>query len=232
MSADSRAVPGDDGIVPAPHVDRPLAVVTRWWFWLGLLLVLWMFPLIKSLGAEFPEPLRGMRGEPIDFELPDEQGELVALHEMRGDLVLIAELPLANRTEAELTLERMRRLRKRMRGLGSGVIYLSLAHGGPVSDLTDLLDAGTERAKPVNAFLMDEDRAIMSWLRREAGSERADVFLLDRHGRVRGIYGRRPDEVLMSDAEVDRLVQETGQLANWVGQDPEPGRVDEVLGEG
>lgn len=234
-ASDVTATQGD----PAPHHDggragpsrrpAPLPVLTRWWFWVGLLLALWSIPLFKGLGAELPDPLPGMDSDALSLSLPDENGEQVALSEMRGNLVLITELPLANRAEAELTLERLWRLRKRMRGLGSGVIYASLAHGASPAELTDLLDATTAR-KPVNAFLVDEGRVAMDRLRREAGSQLADVFLLDRHGRVRGVYGRRPGEARLSEAEIDRLVAETGQLANWIGQDPAPERVDEVLG--
>ena len=48
-----------------------------------------------------------------------------------------------------------------------------------------------------------------------AGSADASLFLLDRHARLRGVYGDGPDEA-------DRFARESGMLANWVGSDPEP----------
>ena len=201
--------------------DAPLAILAKPWFWVALLCVLWSFPLIKSLGAEFPDPLPGMNSEPLEFTLTDVDGREVSLSDLVGNLKLVTELPLANRKEAETTLAWMRKLRTRLRGLGSSVVYISLCHGGTRDELVDLLEADAAR-KPVNVFLMDDDRATMSWLRRQAGSETADVFLLDRHGRVRGVYGRREGQDEIPESEIDLLVAATGQLANWVGSDLAP----------
>lgn len=209
---------------PLPErTDPPLAILTRWWFWLAVLGLLWSFPLVKSLGAKFPDPLPGIDSDPVEFTLTDIDGRQVSPADLDGYLKLVSELPLANRAEAEATLAWMRRLRTRLRGLGSSVVYVTLCQGGTPADVVDLLAAADEPRKPVNVYLMDDDRATMAWLRREAGSETADILLLDRHGRVRGVFGRREGEARMSDDEVDRLVAATGQLANWVGEDPTPG---------
>ena len=209
---------------------RPLPVLTRPWFWVLLVGALFGIPLIKGLGAKPPDPLPGMDREPSTFELPDEHGRRVALADLAGQIVLLGELPLANAAQSELAMRALGTLRMRLRGLGSAVVFVSLAHGGDAATLSALLDAWTAR-KPVNVFLLDEGRKVLERLRTEAGSPSADFLLYDTHGRLRGLYGLGGREAPSSDAggaawdaahqaEIDRLVQQTGQLANWAGSDP------------
>jgi peroxiredoxin len=165
----------------------------------------------------------------MEFELPDEHGKLVSLANLAGYLVIVTELPLANGQVRETTMRGVRALRKRLRGLGSTVVFVSLCHGGQAADLTALLDTWTAR-KPVNVFLLDDERAVMDELRAYGRSPSADWFLIDRHARIRGAYGVEEAEAsLVGDAlarntaanraEVDRLVYQAGQLANWMGSD-------------
>lgn len=184
------------------------------WFWLILVGTLFSLPFFKNANAGLPDPLPGIDSAPLEFSLPGEDGRQVALSDLREHLLVITELPLASGTQTEATFAGIRRLRKRLRGLGSMVVYVVLCHGGSPDMLTQLLDAKVAR-KPVNIFLLDEDGARCSWLRREAGSQSADFFLLDRHARLRGLYEN-------TEADIDRLVLHAGQLANWAASDPAP----------
>jgi hypothetical protein len=212
--------------------DRPLPILARPWFWALLIGSLFSVPLIKSLGAELPPPLPGMDSDPVRFTLPDDKGRDVSLSDLRGHLVLVTEMPLANAPERDSALRSTRALRKRLRGLGSAVIYLSLAHGGRAEVLSDLIDEATAR-KPVNVFLLDEDHGTMDGLRALGHSSSADYFLLDRHGRIRGVYdlahapfSENPEAQKQRNAadqeELDRLVADAGQLANWAASDLAP----------
>ena len=211
------------------------AFLAKPWFWALFVGVLFCVPLIKGLGAELPEALPGLDRLPSEFELADENGELVSLADLQGYLVVATEMPLASGSGREHTMRTLRSLRRRLRGLGSAVVFVSLCHGGEARDLTALLDKWTAR-KPVNVFLLDPERQTTADLRHEAGSESADWFLLDRHGRLRGAYGVAPvnqpqnmdaqaeaQRLVAVDAEMDRLVWQAGQLANWAGSDTAPG---------
>jgi len=198
---------------PRRPLARPLPLVGKPWFWLLFVGTLFTVPFFKSMNATLPEPLPGMDGAALDFTLPGEDGVEVSLADLAGHLLVITELPLASGTQTEATFAGIRRLRKRLRGLGSTVVFVVLCHGGSPAMLTQLLDEKVAR-KPVNVFLIDEDGARRSWLRREAGSQSADFFLLDRHARLRGLYEN-------TEADIDTLVMHAGQLANWLDSDPE-----------
>lgn len=193
--------------------SRATRFLGRPWPWLLLVATLFSLPLLKG-GRDLPPVPPGLDRPPFELELPDEQGRLVSLAQLRGHLVVIGELPLANRAEAERGIDAFHALRKRLRGLGSAVVYLLLCHGGDAETLGALLDERRAR-KPVNVFLLDEQRVVAGRLRRHAGSETADLFLIDRHGRLRVLEAATPDGI-------DRLVHTTGLLANWAGADPEP----------
>lgn len=217
---------------PAPPA-RPLTLLTRPWFWLLFVGLLFSVPLIKGLGAGYPQPLPGVERARTDFELPDEQGQPVRLADLAGHLVVLTELPLANAVQSGQSMAALQALRKRLRGLGSAVVFVSLAHGADAAALSALLDEWTAR-KPVNVFLLDDGRAVLERLREEAGSASADFLLYDTHGRLRGVYGLAASDRPMSaqgeaarqaldeanQTEIDRLVQEAGQLANWAASDP------------
>lgn len=197
---------------PSPTAPRPLPWLAKPWFWLLFVGTLFSVPFVKNMNATLPEPLPGMNGAALNFTLPGEDGVEVSLSDLAGHLLVITELPLASGTQTEATFAGIRRLRKRLRGLGSTVAFVVLCHGGSPSMLTQLLDEKVAR-KPVNVFLLDEDGARRSWLRREAGSQSADFFLLDRHARLRGLYEN-------TEADIDRMVMHAGQLANWLDSDP------------
>lgn len=208
---DSDALPSD----PSPLPPRPLPVLGRPWFWVLLIGTLFTVPLWKSGQAELPPVLPGADRDPLTFELPDETGAPVSLDLLEGHLKVITELPLASGDQTEATFAGIRRLRKRLRGLGSMVVYVVLCKGGDGADLSALLDAKTAR-KPVNVFLLDPEGQTAADLRLLAGSQTADFFLADRHGRLRGLYAN-------TESDLDRLVAHCGQLANWPDSDPPPG---------
>ena len=222
---------------------RPTGRLLGPWLWLLLIAALFSMPLLKSLGAEYPDPLPGMDRVPSEFTLKDERGEEVSLSDLTGHLVVLSELPLANGTETETVMRGMRALRKRLRGLGSMVVFCTLAHGGDAARLSAVLDEWTAR-KPVNVFLLDPDRETLEQLRFEARSPSADFLLFDRHGRLRGVYGMGETLTATSEservridasnrAEMDRLVHQAGQRANWAASDLPPEEVAEAAsGEG
>ena len=189
-------------------------ITGRPWVWLLLVGTLFSLPLIKSGTNELPPVPPGIDGESLEFHLPDETGTEIALADLAGHLLVITDLPLANGTATEATFEGIIALRKRLRGLGSAVVYVVLCHGGSAAELSALLDEKRAR-KPVNLFLLDEGRGTAAWLRRTAGSESAAFFLLDTHRRLRGVYPG-------TQRGVDELVHLAGMLANWPEADPAP----------
>ena len=186
---------------PGPLSARrsPLPVLQRWWFWVGLIGLLWAFPLWKSLRADLPARLPGEDGPALDLSLPDDHGGTFHLADLRGRCVVLTALPLAEERARDETWE--------------ALVYAILAHGGGADELRGWLEE--HRApRPELHFAIDEGRVEMSRLCAQAGAASADFLLLDRHGRIRGAYGREPEEV-------ERLVLHAGQLANWPGQDGE-----------
>ncbi len=158
--------------------------------------------------------LPGVHRAPLDCELPDERGAPVSLASLRGRLAVVLPLSLANATEREAALRGILALRKHLRGLDQALTVLVLCRAGGPAELSPLLDAHKAR-KPANLFVLDEGGAAFERLCTEADAPSAAALLLDRHGRARGAYGD-------SDAEQERLIAETGQIANWLDEDPPP----------
>ncbi len=199
---------------PLTAARAPLALLQRWWFWAGLLALLWAFPLLKSLSADLPARLPGEQGPPLDLALPDEQAGTLRLSDLRGRVLVLTELPLAEANARDTTWERLVRLRKRLRGLDQVLHYVVLAQGGDAADLSGWLEQ--HRApRPELHFGLDEGGAAAARLGGLARAPSAEFFLIDRHGRIRGAYGGSPPEI-------DRLVEDAGHLANWSGQDLQP----------
>jgi len=190
----------------------PLPIVGKPWFWLLFVGVLFSFPLIKGLGARLPDPPPGIDTAPLHFELPDDHGRSVTREDLAGHLLVITELAYLNVAQHDEPLKRLRELRKRLRGLGSTVVFVVMTHGATPDELAAFVDQHTAR-KPQNVWLVDEDRAVFSALCRDAGAPSAQMLLLDTHGRLRALYGEDP-------AELDTLVTTAGILANWRGADP------------
>jgi hypothetical protein len=193
---------------------RPGALLTRPWLWALIVAAGFAIPLIKSLQAELPPPLPGADRPPLELELANETGARHRLSELRGRILVVTGLPLVNAVEREATFDGLRRLRRRLRGLDEALAYVVLCQGDDPAPLIGLLDEHKAR-RPDNFWLMDPGGRSMERLRDAAGSPTAAFLLLDRHGRVRGVYGE-------SQAELDRLVGQAGELANWTAQDPPP----------
>jgi hypothetical protein len=197
----------------APARGAPLPLLQRWWFWVALVGALWTFPLWKSLTAELPPRLPGEDGPSLDLSLPDERGGTLSLSDLRGRLLLVSALPLAEARARDEAWLRLTRLRKRLRSLDPELDLVVLAQGGDASDLVPWL-LSLHGPRPGLHFGLDTDGAQMRRLCGQAGAPSAEFVLLDRHGRVRGAYGGEPPEL-------DRLAEQAGQLANWRGQDGE-----------
>ena len=181
-------------------------------FWVLLIGVLWSLPLIKSLTTEMPEMLPGIDEDPLEFEVVDDTGREITAEDLRGHLLVIAEMTLANADAMNETFDDLRNLRKRMRGLGHAALFVVFCHGGQPSDLTALLDERKAR-KPANVFVLDPDRSVFEDVRVQARSRSASFIITDSHGRVRGVYG--PEE-----EDRNRMLGALGQLANWRASDP------------
>lgn len=179
-------------------------LLTRPLFWVLLIAASFGIPLIKGLNKDLPPVPPGTDNRPAVFALPDEHGAIVRSEDLRGSLLVVTDLPLANQAERERGFDGIRALRKRLRGMGSAVKFVVLCHGGDAAALSALLDAKTAR-KPVNVFLLDEGHEEMDALRRVAGAASARFLLLDRHGRPRGAWGD-------SEADVDEMVWLVGVL--------------------
>ncbi|HZM01371.1 MAG TPA: hypothetical protein VFD43_14080 [Planctomycetota bacterium] len=201
---------------PSPAGGGLLSRLTSPWAWLLVLAVGFAIPLIKALRSELPPPLPGIDRPGQDSALPDETGASRSLSELRGRLVIVTALTLANAVERDAAFDGLRRLRKRLRGLGTEVAFYTVCSGGDAAGLGALLDAKKAR-RPTELYLLDAGGEEFARLAKAAGAASASFLLFDRHGRVRGAYGDSQDEL-------DRLVEQTGQLANWVGQDPASGQ--------
>jgi peroxiredoxin len=206
------AEPAAPAAMTEPDRSAFATLVGKPWAWALLVGTLFSLPMLKG-GRDLPPIPPGVDSEPLAFELEDAEGTMVSLDELAGHLVVVGEIPLANAAAANRAVDELNALRKRLRGLGSAVVHVLLCHGGDRDDLEELLDVRRVR-KPLNVFLVDEDRAIAAWLRREAGSESAEFFLLDRHGRLRDVFPG-------SRRGLDELVHTCGILANWPAADPE-----------
>lgn len=178
--------------------------------------VMFSVPLVKSLRKEMPDRLPGEDTTPLVLQLPDETGAAFELASVRGRIVVLTSLPLANSTARDETFDGIRTLRKRLRGLADAVHYVVLCKGGDAAALSVLLDKRHAR-KPTVHYVLDAEGRELDRLRKAAGAPSAVFLLLDRYSRVRGVYADTP-------SDLDRLVTHTGQLANWPGQDPPPAR--------
>jgi hypothetical protein len=183
-------------------------------FWIVLVTLSFSIPLIKSLSKELPPVPPGIERPSIAFVLPDEYGADVDATMLRGHILVVTELPLANEPERERVFDGIRTVRRRLRNMGQVVVYVVLCHGGSTTELSALLDRKTAR-KPVNVYLLDEGHEEMDLLRQQGGSRSATFLAVDRHGRIRGAFGD-------DEAGVDALVQLVGLLGNWPGADPAP----------
>jgi hypothetical protein len=190
---------------------RPGRLLARPWFWVLVVAVGFAIPLLKSMDRELPAPLPGRDRPGLVLSLPDAAGALRQLDELRGRITVVTALSLANATERERTFAALRGLQKRLRSLSPVMGWTVLCTGSDAAGLAALLDAKTAR-RPHHLWLLDEGGAGMARLCAEAGSPSARLLLLDRHGRPRGAYGD-------GEAELDRLVAQAGELANWPGQD-------------
>jgi hypothetical protein len=192
----------------------PLPILQRWWFWAALIAALWCFPLYKSLTAPLPPRLPGEDGPPLSATLPDELGGTTDLSLLHNRVLVLTTLPLAEAHARDVTWEELVKLRKHLRGLDKALEYVIFAQGGAAEDLKGWLDE--HRApRPELHFAIDADGAAWRRLAEQAGAPSAEFLLLDRHGRVRGTYGADP-------ADIDRLIEQTGQLSNWIGEDRQP----------
>lgn len=199
-----------DASPPRP-AGRATRVLARPWFWILVIGALWSFPLVESLDRELPEMLPGLDEPPVRFTATHSGREITA-EDLRGHLLVMTDMTLADAKTMNETFDDLRRLRKRMRGLGHAALFVVFCHGGDAADLDALLDARKAR-KPVNVFVLDEDRAAFESVRRQARSRSAAFLVTDSHGRIRGVYGTGEDER-------DRMLDALGQLANWPAADP------------
>lgn len=194
------------------QAGRATSIFARWWFWLIFLVPFWVIPLAKSLQAEYPDPPPGHERSPEAFQLTDVDGRVVSLSDLEGYLVVVVPLSMASEQSTQEDFVRFRELKKRLRGLGSMVVYAVLVDGGEGRHLEALLEKMRAR-KPNNLFLRDAGGAVHAQLLASAAVPGAELLVLDRHGRIRGASSA-------TLAEGDRFARTLTLLANWSGCDP------------
>lgn len=195
--------------------ERPLALLTQPWFWCLFIGGLWALPLLRALSAELPDPVPGYDSPAVTGAFVDEFGRSVSIAGLRGHLVIVGELPMAEEQSRDSAFQNLRVLRKRVRGLSPVVTFAVLVQATDSEALSLYLDEKRAR-KPSNVFLLDGNGAGFEDMLARGGDPEARFFLLDRHGRMRGAY--RVDTPGM-----DKLAVDAGILANWLGSDPPPG---------
>lgn len=195
---------------------RPLAVITRPWFWFLFIGTLWGVPLVRALSAELPEPVPGHEGPSLEADFLDEYDRRVSYADLGGHLVIVSQLPMGEDAARTRAFTNFIALRKRLRGLSPVVLFAQLADREEGPELTAFLDSRRGSRKPSTIFARDGGGQAFEALKALGKDPLANYFLLDRHARLRGVYRH--------DAEgIERLVVECGQLANWIGADPVPG---------
>ncbi|MFT4538769.1 MAG: cytochrome oxidase Cu insertion factor (SCO1/SenC/PrrC family) [Planctomycetota bacterium] len=206
---------GDDAVFDSTP-GRWSEIMTKPWFWFILLGAFWLFPLIKGLGVELPDPVQGADRMPEVFELEQEDGRRVRCADLAGHLVIIETLDFESPAQLEQEFASFRARKKRWRGLSSLVLHIVLAQNADKATLSAFIDKKTAR-KPNTIYAFDEGGKVLASLQEAAGVPVASVYVLDRHGRLRGSYG-------FTEAEGDRMAQDLASLANWVGSDPAIGQ--------
>lgn len=198
----------------APASKRT-SFIARPWFWILLMAVAWILPLVKSLGGTFPDPPAGFDREPESFTLPGIEGESVQLTDLAGYLVVVQSMDMSSTEQLESDFVTFRELRDRLRAMGSLMVHVLLVEGGDIESLKTFVTAKKAR-KPNNIFLLDENGATYSTLLASSGLPNATLLLLDRHGRLRGSYDSTPEDAQLFNRAVTLL-------GNWEGCDPELG---------
>jgi hypothetical protein len=195
------------------HVsDAPLAIIEKPWFWGVFICCLVLFPLAKSLLSGYPDPPLGHDSDPVELSFMGHDGRQVSIADLEGYLLVVSELPIGNEEQFEAAFENWRELKKRLKGLGFAVNYVQLVHGGSPEELIVLLEQ-KKAEKVSNIFMMDPERKGLAKLRKLGLAPASDFFLLDSHGRMRGVYPTTP-------AGLTQMVFSAGVLANWRGSDP------------
>jgi len=191
---------------------RPLPIIGKPWFWVITVVLLMLFPLVKSLTSGFPDAPPGHDTEPVQLRRMGYDGREVGISDLGGYLLVVSELPITDKDSFERVFEEWRTLKKRLKGLGFAVNYVQLVYGGNADKLRGFLDE-KKGQKVSNIYMMDPERTGLAQLRKEGKAPVSDYFLLDSHGRIRGKYPTTP-------GGLTQLVFAAGVLANWRGSDP------------
>ncbi|MFT7485938.1 MAG: hypothetical protein ACI9F9_001790 [Candidatus Paceibacteria bacterium] len=182
------------------------------WFWMLLIGTVWTLPMIKSLGASFPEPPPGFDRAPEAFELIDAEGRQVSSQDLAGFLLVVQSLDLGDPVQAEKDILAFRVIKRQLRSMAPILIHIVMTKGADQKQLIAFLDEWTAR-KPGNLFLLDHGGTEFARLVENGHLDGTRTLLLDRHGRLRGAFKE-------SEEAAARLARLMTLLGNWEGCDP------------
>lgn len=192
-------------------------------FWTVFCLMAFSYPLVRAVNRELPEPLPVYSKLPA-FDFVTEDNHSIKLKDLEGRVVLMNFIFASCPTVCPKNLEKMQKIQKRVRGLGTKVTILSFTVD-PDNDTPKVLfklarDRGanpfiwkfiTGKKESLKEFLIDGlkvpmgDKEETNNIYDIAHSEK--IVLVDQVGNIRGYYG-------MSKDNINKLMIDVGLLAN------------------
>ena len=135
------------------------------WFWFPLLLFLFAYPLVRSVGRQLPPPNPELGTLP-SFQLTNQFGKAFGSSDLKGRAYLANFAFTACPTTCPALMQNLQRVQKRIRGLGQKVAIVTFSVD-PVNDRPEVLfkHAQKYKANPyVWSFLTGEKAEIQKLL--------------------------------------------------------------------
>jgi hypothetical protein len=189
-------------------------------FWATFVGVLFALPLGRSLARSLP-PAPPVLGQVQSFVLHDQYGRSYGDEQLRGHVWVLTSLPPETASTYAQAVETVRNVIHRAKNLGATFHMVTL---GPDAGLGADAQTEAERRSVVEKYCSSAQ--LWSYLGGSAeevprarhamldslgvfadSSPPHDLTLVDGRGRIRGVYGT-------DKASIDRLMQDTGYIAN------------------
>lgn len=173
-------------------------------FWIVFILLGFTYPIYRSVHRTLPKPL------PVLYELPqfkftNEFGKTLSSQELMGKPYIISHLHSACREACELQFTELKKIQKRIRGLGTKVAILSISVLPDEDTPKKLFDLSrkmqtnpyvwsfaTGNTEALNQFLMQKIRPGLKNPELLVSPydliQSRKLFLVDQEGRVRAMY--------------------------------------------